>query len=190
MMMAIAATRGQATLSNVRTEHLHAIIAKLQETGVRIHEVSSDAIKVDARGKLYPENLVCDVYPQVATDVQAPFGAFLATIKGHSRVEDRVYPDRFTHVEELQRMGVDARLNDDVLYIYGGSLEGAQVHAADIRAGGALIVAALAASGTSIITGVNFIERGYEDITERLRGLGANIHKGNLDVLATGTFGS
>ena len=132
-------------------------------------------LEVDARATLQPVNVRAQVYPGIPTDVQAPFGAFLATIAAASTVNDDVYPDRFTHVAELQRMGVEADLQGDTLFLQGGALHGAKLHAADIRAGGALIIAALAAKGTSYVTGVEYIERGYEALDSRLQGLGARI---------------
>lgn len=156
----------------------------ISSDGVDSDSVSSDAsdtysaetnLEVDARATLQPVNVRAQVYPGIPTDVQAPFGAFLATISGASTVNDDVYPDRFTHVTELQRMGVAADLQGDTLLLQGGALHGAKLHAADIRAGGALIIAALAAKGTSYVTGVEYIERGYEALDSRLQGLGARI---------------
>ncbi len=95
---------------------------------------------------------------------------------GQSTVTDRVYPDRFTHVGELARMGAELYLKDRTLLIHGKRLHGAQVKALDIRAGGGLVVAALSAEGVSEIEGVYFLERGYEDLVERLQALGAQAH--------------
>lgn len=156
----------------------------VSSNGVSSNGVSSHAddtysaetnLEVDARATLQPVNVRAQVYPGIPTDVQAPFGAFLATIAGASTVNDEVYPDRFTHVAELQRMGVEAELQGDTLFLQGGALHCAKLHAADIRAGGALIIAALAAKGTSYVTGVEYIERGYEALDKRLQGLGARI---------------
>ena len=127
----------------------------------------------------------------VPTDLQAPFGAFLATVPGRSVVTDRVYPDRFTHVGELARTGAHLELRERTLVVQGGVLHGAPLHAADIRAGGALVIAALAARGHSTITGVQYVRRGYERLAERLAGLGAQIHLGAAPAgaLGTGTYG-
>ncbi len=191
LMLATAATRGQVTLRGVRAEHLRAVTAKLEESGVRILELGSDALLLDATGPLGPVDVTALEYPGLPTDLQAPFGAFLATVPGTSVVTDRVYPDRFTHVSELSRMGAQLELRERTLVIRGGVLHGAALHAADIRAGGALVIAALAARGSSSITGVQYIRRGYERLAERLSGLGAQMRLGDAPSLAggTGTYG-
>jgi UDP-N-acetylglucosamine 1-carboxyvinyltransferase len=188
LMLAIAATRGKARLLEVDSSHMNALMIKLSEAGV-VFEEGDSTLTVDATHPLKPVDIVAVEYPGIATDLQAPFGAFLSTIPGTSHVEDRVYPDRFTHIEELEHTGADFELNERVLTIRGGRLHGAKMQAADIRAGGALIVAALAAHGTSVITGLQFIERGYENIALRLRGLGADIHRSEVALVATGTYG-
>ena len=175
LMLAAAATRGRVTLRDVNPDHLRAVIGKLVETGVTVLETDHHTLLVDASGPLKPAEFTATPYPGIPTDLQAPFSAFLATIPGVSTVSDHVYPDRFTHVSELAKMGAGLGLCDGTLSIEGGALRGAAVHAADIRAGGALLVAALAASGASRITGVEYIERGYERIGERLRALGGRV---------------
>jgi UDP-N-acetylglucosamine 1-carboxyvinyltransferase len=188
-MLAAAATRGHVTLKDVRAEHLRAIIAKLAKTGVEVLELDAETLVVDARGPLLPTDVTAVEYPGVPTDLQAPFGAFLATVEGMSAVSDRVYPDRFTHIGELARAGARCELREGALLIRGGKLRGAQMHAADIRAGSALVVAALAAAGTSTITGMQYLERGYENLAPRLRGLGAGVEQVGTLELATGTYG-
>ena len=202
LMLAAAATRGHIVLHHVVPEHLQAVTSILQACGVVVRDASRPewsvaqardtatnhvatnhtatnelvtSLEVDARATLTPAHVRAEVYPGIPTDVQAPFGAFLATVPGASTVIDDVYPDRFTHVAELQCMGANATLNEAVLELHGGSLRGKTVHAADIRAGGALIIAALAAEGTSYVTGVEYIERGYEALDSRLQRLGARI---------------
>jgi len=189
LMLAAAATRGKVTLEDVNPDHLRAVIAKLEESGVKVLEVGGATLLVDATGALRPTDVTAVEYPGLPTDLQAPFGAFLATVPGRSVVTDRVYPDRFTHVGELSRTGARLELRERTLVIRGGALRGAQMHAADIRAGGALVIAALAARGESAVTGVRYIERGYERLVERLKGLGAEIHLGAAPALATGTYG-
>ena len=187
LMLAAAATRGQISLRGVRAEHLRAVTAKLEESGVRILELAPDTLLLDATGPLTPVDVTALEYPGVPTDLQAPFGAFLATVPGRSVVTDRVYPDRFTHVGELTRTGAQLELRERTLVVKGGVLHGAPMHAADIRAGGALVVAALAARGSSTVTGVGYIRRGYERLAERLSTLGAQIRLGAAPLAATGT---
>ena len=186
-MLAAAATRGQITLRGVNPAHLYAVTAKLAESGVAVTQLDARSLQVDASGKLKAVNVTASEYPGLPTDLQAPFGAFLATVKGTSTLSDRVYPDRFTHVGELARTGAKLELRERTLVVKGGSLSGTQMHAADIRAGGALVIAALAAQGTSAITGVRYIERGYEGLAERLRTLGADVVKGQAPEMAART---
>jgi len=176
-MLATAATRGDVTLRGVRPEHLEAVRDKLTEAGVRVVDVARDALRIDATGELEAVDVTAVEYPGVPTDLQAPFGAFLATVPGVSVVRDRVYPDRFTHVTELQRMGARLELTERTLVVHGGPLSAAEVHAADLRAGGALVVAALAADGRSRVLGLEAIDRGYERFSERLASLGASVSR-------------
>ncbi len=176
-MLAAAATRSDVTLRGIRPDHLVAVRDKLTEAGVRIVDVARDAWRVDATGELTGVDVTAVEYPGIPTDLQAPFGAFLATVPGVSVVRDRVYPDRFKHVADLQRMGARIELTERTLVIRGGSLTGAEVHAADLRAGGALVVAGLAAEGTTRVLGVESIDRGYERFAERLSALGAAVER-------------
>jgi UDP-N-acetylglucosamine 1-carboxyvinyltransferase len=179
-MLAAAATRGDVTLRGIRPDHLVAVREKLTEAGVRIVDVARDAWRVDATGELTAVDVTAVEYPGIPTDLQAPFGAFLATVPGVSVVRDRVYPARFTHVAELQRMGARMELTERTLVVRGGPLVGAEVHAADLRAGGALAVAGLAAEGTTRVLGVESIDRGYERFAERLSSLGASVARVEL----------
>ncbi len=192
-LLAVAASRGRATLGNVRPEHLSAVLDALVRTGVTV-ETTPDSVTLDAGGTLSPVDLVAEAYPGLPTDLQAPFGALLATVPGRSTVRDTVYPDRYTHVDELAKLGADMTVSERTLVIHGRPLEAGTVHAADIRAGGALVVAALAASGISEIRGVGYIDRGYEDLTGGLRALGADARREAarppLSVTKTGTYGA
>lgn len=175
-MLAVAATRGDVVLTDVRPTHAQAVLDVLSQTGVRVVIDRPDSVRIDATGDLEATDVTAVEYPGVPTDLQAPFGAYLATLPGVSVVRDRVYPDRFTHVAELQRMGAAMELTDRTLVIRGGQpLHGSTVHAADIRAGGALVIAALAARGRSHISGVEVIDRGYEGLASRLASLGADV---------------
>lgn len=183
-MLAAAATRGRITVTNVRSEHLTAVIDALRAAGVGVADVDTDTLLVDARGPLYPIDLVAEVYPHFPTDLQAPFGAFLATVNGISTVRDTIFPMRFTHVAELRKLGAHITLEDGVMTVRGVGLEGAPMHAADLRAGGALVVAALAAQGRSVVTGLEYIDRGYERFADRIAALGAAVER-NSDEIAT-----
>ncbi|ADV66964.1 UDP-N-acetylglucosamine 1-carboxyvinyltransferase [Deinococcus maricopensis] len=177
IMIAAAATRSQLRLTNVRPEHVRAVSAKLSEMGVRILE-THDTLLVDAAGiDLKPVNVTAQAYPGFPTDVQPQMSALLTTVPGASVVVDPVYPDRLTHVVELQRMGAKITVSEHTQVIQGATLHGAPVKAADIRAGAALFVAALAAEGETTIDGMQYVNRGYERLAERLRSVGAQAHQ-------------
>jgi len=189
-LLAAAASRGRIALDNVLSDHLDATLAALERTGVRV-ERGDGHVRIDATGPLGPTDIVARPFPGLPTDLQAPFGAYLATVDGSSTVRDEVYPYRFTHVEALAKTGARMRLDGHVLHVQGARLHGATMHAADIRAGGALVVAALAAQGRSDISGVGFIDRGYEDLAGRLALLGADVRReaDRPELVVTGTYG-
>lgn len=171
-MIAAAATRSRLTLTNVRPDHLRAVSAKLSEMGVDILE-SGDRLIVDARNReLRPVNVTTQSYPGFPTDVQPQMSALLATVPGTSVVQDPVYPDRLTHVAELHRMGANITVSGYTQVIQGGSLHAAPVKAADLRAGAALFIAAMTCEGETVIDGVQYLNRGYERLAERLRAIG------------------
>ncbi|MEF2278854.1 UDP-N-acetylglucosamine 1-carboxyvinyltransferase [Deinococcus sp. YIM 134068] len=173
-MIAAAATRSRLTLTNVRPDHVRAVSAKLGEMGVDILEGEGRLI-VDARGReLRPVNVTTQSFPGFPTDVQPQMSALLATVPGTSVVQDPVYPDRLTHVAELQRMGANITVGGYTQVIQGGQLRAAPVKAADLRAGAALFIAALTTEGETVIDGVQYLNRGYERLAERLRSIGAN----------------
>ena len=173
LMIAAAATRSRLTLTGVRPGHLRALSTKLAEMGVSILE-GSDTLSLDARlTPLRPTNVTTVEYPGFPTDIQPQMSALLATVAGTSVVMDRVYQDRLTHVVELNRMGAQIVVSEHTQVIQGGQLHGAPVKAADIRAGAALVVAALAAEGETTIDGMQYVNRGYERLAERLRAIGA-----------------
>lgn len=180
-MLAAAATRGLVTLSNVRTAHLRAVSAKLREIGVDILEsADGQSLTLDARDRLLSAvNVTATEYPGFPTDLQPVIGALLTTVPGTSILTDRVYA-RTSHVGELRRMGAAIELADHVMIVNGpgtggGALRGAPVKAMDIRSGAALVVAALAAGGESVIEGTAHLQRGYEHLAARLSSLGAHV---------------
>ena len=176
LLLAASATRGAIRLDHVRADHLASVVDALRATGVWIDE-EDGSLTLDAAGPLHAVDVVAKPYPGLPTDLQAPFGAYLATLPGRATVRDEVYPDRFTHVEELRKMGARLRIDEGTLHVDGGELHGADIHAADIRAGGALVVAALAATGRTELTGVEFLDRGYQDLARRIRDLGGRVER-------------
>ncbi len=173
-LFAAAATRGSITLTNVEPFHMDAVLDKLSQSGHRI-TTGKDWVRLESTLHPQPFNIEAREYPGFITDLQPPASAYLTTVHGTSLVSDRIYPDRFTHASELARMGAEVTLKDRTLMIQGRQLSGAAVEARDIRAGGGLIIAALAAEGESHISGMKYIERGYDDIENRLRSLGAQV---------------
>lgn len=176
-MIAAAATRSKLTLTNINPAHMRALSAKLIEMNVQILE-SQNALVVDAtREPLRPTNVTALEFPGFPTDLQPQMGALLSTVPGTSVVVDKIYPERLTHVVELNRMGAQIVVAEHTQVIQGGALHGAPVKAADIRAGAALFVAALAAEGETVIDGMQYINRGYERLAERLRSIGAQVQQ-------------
>lgn len=173
-LFAAAASKGSVTLSDVEPFHMDAVLDKLMQAGHRV-VTGKNWVRLEATPNPQPFNIEAREYPGFITDLQPVASAYLTTVPGTSLVSDRIYPDRFTHASELARMGADVTLKERTLMIQGRSLSGAAVEARDIRAGGGLIVAALAAEGESHVGGMRFIERGYEDIENRLKSLGASV---------------
>ncbi|WP_028988383.1 UDP-N-acetylglucosamine 1-carboxyvinyltransferase [Thermicanus aegyptius] len=174
-MIAAAATEGEVALENVIPLHLESLIAKLREMGVGIEE-REDEIRVYGPRILQPADIKTLVYPGFPTDLQQPIAPLLTKAKGTSIITDTIYAHRFKHVDELRRMGARIKVEGRSAIIEGGSpLEGTRVQATDLRAGASLVIAGLMAEGTTRLTGVEHIERGYENMVEKLRDLGAQI---------------
>jgi UDP-N-acetylglucosamine 1-carboxyvinyltransferase len=175
-LLAAVATRGVLTMTNANLEHLRALSAKLIESGVNVMELDRTTIRVDARNaNLQPLKIEVAEFPGFPTDLQPMMSAFLSTVPGHSRITDRIYPTRFGYSAELNRLGAKTEVLDSSILIEGGSLSGAPVKASDIRAGAALVIAACAAHGETIIEGVQYLNRGYEHLEERLAAIGVDV---------------
>ena len=162
-------------INNVLYEHLEGFIAKLEEMGVRM-TVSEDSIFVEEQSNLKAINIKTAPYPGFATDLQQPITPLLLKAEGRGTLIDTIYEKRVNHVFELAKMNADiSTTNDHILYKGGNPLKGAKVKATDLRAGAALVIAGLMAEGKTEITNVEFILRGYSNIIEKLRNLGADI---------------
>jgi UDP-N-acetylglucosamine 1-carboxyvinyltransferase len=178
-MIAAAATHGNVRINNVIPKHLESITAKLVEIGVSVEELD-DSIIVKSSGKLNKTNIKTLPYPGFPTDMQPQMTVLLTLAEGVSHVSEGIYDTRFRHVEELNRMGAEIKVDGKTAIVEGGAmsaLSGAPVKAMDLRAGVALIIAGLIAKGKTEITGIVYIERGYDDIVSKMRGLGAKIKK-------------
>ena len=177
-MCAAAATRGCITVNNITPKHLESITAKLREMGVVITEYD-EAIKVDAtKNPLKRCNIKTMPHPGFPTDCQPQFAALLVSVPGTSIINENVWDNRYQYVSELIRMGAHISVEGRLAIIEGGSpLTAAPVKATDLRAGAAMIIAALEINGVTEISSIQYIERGYEDVIEKFRALGADIKK-------------
>ncbi len=176
-MVAAAATQGDVLVKNVIPKHLESISAKLEKIGAVIEEFD-DSIRVYMNGEIQKSNVKTMPHPGFPTDMQPQITALLTLAQGTSIVTEGVWDDRFRYVNELRRMGADISVDGKVAVVEGtGHLMAAPVKATDLRAGAALVIAALAAEGRTEIEDIYHIERGYEDIEKKLRHLGADIKK-------------
>ena len=176
-MICGAITGGDITVKNLIPKHMDSLSAKLEEMGCRIIE-GDDYIRVISDGRLYPTNIKTMVYPGFPTDLQPQITALLSIADGRSKVIENVWETRYQYIEELRKFGVNVEVTGREAVIVGTKeLVGARVSATDLRAGAAMVIAALAAKGTSIISNVRFIDRGYANIEEKLRSLGAEIRR-------------
>ncbi len=174
-MAAVAATGGQVLIKNVIPKHLDCISAKLTEMGVYIAD-QGDAVLVRRSEPLQKANVKTMPYPGFPTDMQPQIAAVLTLAQGTSLVNENVWNNRFKYVDELKRLGAQIQVDGKVAIIEGvDQLQGAPIQACDLRAGAALVIAGLAAHGTTELSQIQFIERGYEDLVGKLRAVGANI---------------
>lgn len=172
-----AAMHNSITLRNVPYAQLMALVDKLQEAGVTIEE-KGNAVKVSCKKHLKPTSLTTYPHPGFPTDLQAQFMALMAMTPGVSIITDKVFPDRFIHIAEMNRMGANIRREGISAVIEGVNvLHGAPVMASDLRASAALVIAGLAAKGKTEIHRIYHLERGYEEMDEKLRCLGAKIYR-------------
>lgn len=176
-MVAAAATHGDIILNNVIVSHMRPVIAKLREAGCEIYE-EVDSLRIIATKKLKPIKVKTLPYPGFPTDMQAQFMALETIIEGKSEVIETVFENRFMHVEELRKLGADIDVEDRTATIRGvEKLHGAEVKATDLRAGAALVIAALCAEGETTLSDIYHIDRGYEDFEEKFRSLGAKVYR-------------
>ncbi|MCK4596938.1 UDP-N-acetylglucosamine 1-carboxyvinyltransferase [bacterium] len=176
-MVATAITGGEVTLKGVRVDHMGAVIAKLEEAGVVIRQEGENLV-VERTSSLAPLDITTAPYPGFPTDMQAQIMILLSLARGTSVITENIFPDRFTHVPEIRRMGANVKLDANVAVITGvKELSGAPVMASDLRASAALILGGLVAKGETEVLRIYHIDRGYERIGEKLRRLGAEIHR-------------
>ena len=180
-MVAAAATGGCVRVRSIIPKHVESITTKLCEMGVEVEE-EDDSVVVKSNGKLENVNIQTVYYPGFPTDMHPQFAVLLCIANGIGNIHEGVWRNRFRYAEELTKMGAQIRVDSQNASIIGvEQLYGAVVEATDLRAGAALVIAGLAASGVTEIHGVSFIKRGYENMVEKLRGIGADISEMPLD---------
>lgn len=176
-MVMAAAAGGNVVVSNVIPKHLEVISAKLREIGVTVEEYD-EAVRIISDGRLKKCTIKTMPHPGFPTDMQPQFAALLTTAQGISIVNENVWENRFQYVSELARLGAKISVEGKRAFIEGvDHLEAAPVKATDLRAGAAMIIAGLCAKGTTVIENIGYVERGYENIIEKLQGIGADIVK-------------
>jgi len=181
-LIAGAITGGDMIVANCNPGHLGAVIAKLEETGVRVDLLGPDSVRVRADGGLRAADISTEEFPGFPTDMQAQYMALATQSEGVSQVKENIFENRFMHVQELVRMGANIKVDGNTATVRGPArLSAAAVMCSDLRASASLVLAALVADGESILDRVYHMDRGYERIEEKLRGVGAQIRRlGNI----------
>lgn len=176
-MIIAAATKGDIVIENCIPTHMEVVSDKLRKTGAEVIE-GDDFLRVRCDGPLTATNIRTMVYPGFPTDLQQPMSAMLTVARGRSVITETIYEQRYRHLEEMRRMGAKVQVEDRLAFIDGvDKLYGRSVEATDLRAGAALIVAGLMAEGTTTISGVKYIDRGYERIEDKLTSVGADVRR-------------
>jgi UDP-N-acetylglucosamine 1-carboxyvinyltransferase len=179
-LVAGAMTRSEISIAPIIPEHLTAVIAKLHEIGGQVVIDGPSRVRYVPASTITPVDIQTGPFPGFPTDMQAQFMALMAVSEGSSLITETVFENRLRHVAELNRMGADIRLNGNCAIIKGvHQLSGAPVLATDLRASAALVLAGLAAKGTTTIQGLHHLDRGYDDLEGKLRRLGANLRRYN-----------
>jgi UDP-N-acetylglucosamine 1-carboxyvinyltransferase len=175
--IAAAATDGEVTIHGSRPDHLSAVLDKLKDAGVRVDRRGL-TLKVRRNGSLKPVDITTQPYAGFPTDVQAQMMVLMAMTPGLGIITERIFESRFMHVSELARLGAEVCIEGPSAIVKGGrSLSGAPVMASDLRASAALVIAGMAARGTTLVSRIYHLDRGYEKIDQKLRGLGARIQR-------------
>ena len=177
-MLAAVASRGDITVRNCITKHLEPLTAKIIEMGANVQDIDGDNIRVWCNNKPKKVNIKTLPYPGFPTDLQPQMGVALATASGTSIINESIWESRFQYTEELNKMGAKISAHGKTAVFDGvDSLTGAPVYASDLRAGAALIIAGISANGITEVYNLEHIDRGYENIEEKFRNLGANIER-------------
>jgi UDP-N-acetylglucosamine 1-carboxyvinyltransferase len=178
-LLAVLATGGDITIEGVNPHHLYSVMSKVTAMGGEVSVFAPDTIRVRSVTKPRAVDVTTVPYPGFPTDLQAPIMAVLAAAEGTSIITETIYENRFMQVGELRRMGADIALTGSTAAVVKGvpRLMGAEVRSSDLRAAAALIIAGLGAEGITEVTGLAHLDRGYDRLEEKLRGLGADIYR-------------
>ena len=177
-MSAFAMSRGKGKIKNINLNHLKPVTAKLSEIGVEFLEIGDNCLEMDARKILKMSDVKTLPFPGFPTDMQAPFTVLLSSIEGTGIIVETVFENRFLHIGELNRMGANIKIDGRTAVIEGGrSLSGTKVNAFDLRGGAALVLAGMIAKGDTQISGIDHIERGYENFLQKLEKIGGICYK-------------
>ncbi len=184
-LIAAAITRSPLTISPVIPEHLETVILKLQECGCLI-ECSEETISIIPRKNLQAVDIKTNPFPGFPTDLQAPFMSLMTTVKGNSRIQETVFENRMQHVRQLQKMGAKILLDGNTAFVIGGNnLNATSLTGGDLRSCAAMVLASLAAEGTSVVQGLEHLDRGYEDLSPKFNAVGASITRSHSKVQKT-----
>ena len=176
-LCAVAAAGGDVVLKHGRADHLDAVIDKLRDAGATVTALE-DGIRVQSEGRLQAQNFRTTEYPGFPTDMQAQFMALNAVSQGASKVTETIFENRFMHVNELVRLGAHIQIDGKVAVIEGvQKLSGATVMATDLRASASLVIAGLVAEGETVVDRIYHLDRGYDQMESKLRGIGADIER-------------
>ncbi|HEU5351224.1 MAG TPA: UDP-N-acetylglucosamine 1-carboxyvinyltransferase [Terracidiphilus sp.] len=181
-LIAGAITAGDLTVTHCNPDHLRAVLSKLEEAGARITISGGSSVRVQSNGQLCAADISTEEYPGFPTDMQAQYMALATQAEGVSLIRENIFENRFMHVQELVRMGAQIKVEARTATVRGASpLSAAAVMCSDLRASASLVLAALVADGETVIDRVYHMDRGYERFEEKLRGVGAQIHRmGNV----------
>lgn len=178
LLIAGAITGGDLTVTGCDPSHLGAVIGKLQEVGATLEVLTRDSVRVRADGPLHGADIATEEYPGFPTDMQAQYMALATQVEGVSIVKENIFENRFMHVQELVRMGANIKVDGRTATVQGKTrLSAASVMCSDLRASAALVLAALVADGQTVVDRVYHMDRGYERIADKLRGVGARVER-------------
>jgi UDP-N-acetylglucosamine 1-carboxyvinyltransferase len=177
LLIASAITGGNITLNNIQSKYIQAVISKLEDSGCSI-KIKENSINISHTGDIKSVNVSTSIFPGYPTDMQAQWIAYMSISNGVAAVTDTIYIDRFKHVPELIRLGANITVSENSAIVRGvNQLDGAKVMSTDLRASASLVLAGLAAKGTTEVLRVYHLDRGYQRIEEKLKSLGANIER-------------